>query len=292
MKIFITGASGFLGKHIIQELLKKKEYELVVTSRSRSGLDSFEDRITFVENEGVCKYDFSTVDVIINCAFPRAADGKGYADGLKYLDNLFRAVEPHKDCGFIDISSQSLYSFQRTEAANEDTQLDLEAVYDVGKYCMELLADARLTDHKRVHLRLASLIGPKFDQRIINRFIKMVIAGQDITVTGGQQLFGFLDVRDCAEAICRVIECWDKVDKTGQVFNIGAEDSNSLSRIAEVSVSVGKEYGFSRVTINEIESDEWKNTSLDASKFYKYFQWKPKYRLEDTARSIYGCELL
>ena len=287
MKIFITGAGGFLGKHIIQELLKKKQYELVVTSLEQDGLEDLD----FVPNEDVPKYDFSTVDIIINCAFPRAADGKGYADGLKYLDTLYRAIEPHKDCGFIDISSQSLYSFQRTEAATEDTQLDLGAVYDVGKYCMELLADARLSDHKRVHLRLASLIGPKFDQRIINRFIKMVIAGQDITVTGGQQLFGFLDVRDCAEAICTVVENWDKVDTTGAVFNIGAEDSNSLSRIAEVAVKVGEEFGFTGTAINEITSDEWKNTSLDALKFYNYFDWKPKYRLEDTARSIYECEL-
>ena len=286
MNVFISGAGGFLGKYIIRRIMETKQHIIYATSLYEQDLEEFRDDIIFVANEEVLKFDFSDIDIVVNCAFPRAADGFGYANGLDFLNELFRKIQPYKQCGIIDISSQSLYSYKRTEPANEETQKDLNAVYAVSKYCMEMLVDARCAGHKIVHLRLASLIGPKFDQRIINRFIKKVIANEDITVNGGEQLFGFLDVRDCADAINTVVEQWDRVNTDSQVFNVGAEDNNSLKTIAEVAIKVGKQYGYNLSKLILAESDEWINTSLDARKFYKFFNWKPKYKLESTAISI------
>ncbi|WP_270816066.1 NAD-dependent epimerase/dehydratase family protein [Hungatella effluvii] len=291
MKIFITGAGGFLGKNIIRKLINTSNHAIYATSLNSEIMAEFESRILFIPNDAVSDFDFSEVDIVINCAFPRAADGAGYAQGLDFLNELFKKIQPHTNCGMIDISSQSLYSSMRTEAAAENTQKVLEAVYDVGKYCMEILIDARLADHKRVHLRLASLIGPKFDQRIINRFVKLVIAEEDITINGGQQLFGFLDVRDCADAICAVINQWDRIDTSGQVYNVGAEESNSLKTIADIAVQVGSQFGYDNSKVLVKESDEWKNTSLDGRKFYNFFSWKPQYKLVDTTKSIYEYDL-
>lgn len=287
MDIFITGAGGFLGKYIIKRLKKNNQYTIYATSLYATDLEEFVNDIIFVPNEEVLAFDFAGIDIVINCAFPRAADGAGYANGLDFLNNLFKKIQPYRTCGIIDISSQSVYSFQRTEPASEETPLVLGAVYDVAKYCMEMLIDARCAGHKIIHLRLASLIGPKFNQRIINRFSYKVIAGENITVNGGNQLFGFLDVRDCADAIGTVVDKWDSVSTTPQVFNVGAEDSNSLKAIAEIAIRIGKEFGFTKSDLTTVESDEWKNTSLNADKFYKYFKWKPQYKLEDTTRTIF-----
>lgn len=283
MNILVTGAGGFLGKHIIERL--PKHHHIYATSLNEGNVKQYD--LTFIPNDRILTYDFSTFDLIINCAFPRAADGVGYANGIDFLNSLFQRVEENETCGFIDISSQSLYSFTRTEPATEETQLDLGAVYDVGKYCMELLVDASLKKHKRVHLRLASLIGAGFDQRIVNRFVKSVVAGENIVVNGGQQLFGFLDVRDCADAITTVVEHWNDVDTTGAVFNIGNTGAYTLQTIAETVAAVGTEFDYNAKVIVTEGSDEWKNTSLDATKFYRTFNWQPKYSLEDTTRAIY-----
>lgn len=293
MNVFITGAGGFLGKYIIRNLLQKESLRVFGTSLFDKDLQEFcgQENFSFVPNNAVLDFDFSVIDVVVNCAFPRAMDGAGFANGLDYLNELLRRIEPHKNCGLIDISSQSVYSVTRQEPANEQTQRVLEAAYDVGKYCMEMLVDARLKDHKRVHLRLASLIGPKFDQRLVNKFVKKVIAGEDIVLKGGKQLFGFLDVRDCADAICTVVNQWDRVTDAGEIFNIGAEDSNSLLRIAEIAVAVGKEFGFEKTKIILNETDDWMNSSLDSTKFYRYFDWKPCFEMKDSIHAIYHAEM-
>lgn len=291
MKVFITGAGGFLGKYIINSLNRTGHHTIYATSLYAKDLGDLVHSVIFVPNEAVLEFDFSAVDVVVNCAFPRAADGAGYANGLDYLNGLFRKIQPHTGCGIIDISSQSIYSFKRENPANEETPKVLDAVYSVSKYCMEMLVDARCEGHKIVHLRLASLIGPRFNQRIINRFINKVIAGEDIVVNGGNQLFGFLDVRDCADAVSTVVEQWNRLACTTHIYNVGAEESNSLMTIAETAVRIGREYGFDRSHVTVAASDEWINTSLDASRFFADFGWKPKYKLEDTARSIYEASI-
>ncbi len=287
MKVFITGAGGFLGKYIIRRLQRIEKVTIYATSLYSSDLVEFFEEIVFVPNESVLEFNFSCIDIVINCAFPRAMNGTAYADGLDFLNNLFKKIQQHKECGIIDISSQSVYSFQRTKPADEDTQKDLSAVYDVAKYCMEMLVDARLSEHKVIHLRLASLIGPGFDQRIINRFILKVINCEDITVTGGKQLFGFLDVRDCADAIGTLVKQWDKIDIGCYVYNIGSEYSSSLLEIAETALRVGREFGYNNSKLIVVPSDERKNTSINANKFYLAFNWKPHYCIEDTARNIF-----
>ena len=288
MRVFITGAGGFLGKHIIRRFLAEEKNSIYATSLYDTDLQEFENEKQFfiVPNDDVLAFDFSQIDVVVNCAFPRAMDGAGFANGLDFLNQLLQRIEPHIGCGFIDISSQSVYSFTRQEPANEQTQRVLEAAYDVGKYCMEMLVDARLKEHKRIHLRLASLIGPQFDQRLVNKFVKKVIAGEDITLKGGKQLFGFLDVRDCADAICAVVDRWDRVTDAGEIFNIGAEDSNSLLKIAEIAVEVGKAFGYETTKIILNETDDWMNSSLDSRKFYDYFGWRPQYKMEASVLAI------
>ena len=291
MKILITGAGGFLGTSIINRLVGAGTHIVYATSLHNSSLDKFKDMIHIVSNDSVFDFDFGTVDLVINCAFPRAMGGADFAKGLDYQNLLLQAISDYESCGFIDISSQSIYSYKRRTPASEKSEAELTEAYDVGKYCMEMLVDARLEDHKRVHLRIASLVGPGFDQRIVNKFIKKVIAGDDIEIVGGKQLFGFLDVRDCSDAICAVIDRWDKVNTSGDIYNVGAQDNCMLLDIAKKAVEVGKEFGYKNTKITVVESDVWQNSSVNASKFYQTFEWKPLYTLSDTIKTIMQYEI-
>ena len=70
------------------------------------------------------------------------------------------------------------------------------------------------------HYRIASLIGPGFDQRITNILIKNLINGIPLKVVDGAQVMGYMDVRDAANAIA----AWEPVgvitSYEGYTYNI------------------------------------------------------------------------
>lgn len=290
MNILVTGAGGFLGRYIVEQLIAEGHHNIYVTSlhtEKLENLNCLHNGLNIISNSEIFQYDYSNIDIVVNCAFPRLANGQEFAKGLDYINNLLVAIRPYINCGFIDISSQSVYSSSRQEAAKEDSVIELEERYETGKYCIEKLVDAYLYEHRRVHLRIASLIGPGFDQRIVNKFVKRVIDGEDISVVSGTQRFGFLDVRDCADAVCVVINKYENIRGEVNIFNIGAEVSYDILAIAQVVVEIGIELGYKKTVIKVAETVTYKNSDINSDKFYCSFGWVPKHVLRDTIHDIY-----
>lgn len=291
MKIVITGAGGFLGRKIIEQLIaRQKDIVFAMSSHIEKLASDFNgaEHLYYVPVEDVVSFNFSQADLVVNCAFPRGADGIAYAKGMTFIAELLDGIRKSGSCGFVDVSSQSVYGNKRLSSANENTELNMEDQYALGKYAVELLVSAYCQDIPHTHLRLASLLGPEFNQRLVNKFVKSVAEKKEITIAGGKQQFQFMDVRDAADAICTVIEHWDE-SFSNDVYNLGAERSYSLIEIAQSVNDVAQQLGLRASGINVNESDEWRNSSMDSSKFYRKFRWKPKYGLEDTIKNIFEC---
>ena len=180
MIIAITGASGFLGINLIEELLKKDtNFILAFTSQKKTLENKFKNRhVNVFEREAFFKVQLKDVDVLINCAFPRNNDNRQMAVGLKYVNDVLNHTV---HCGVktvINISSQSVYSQQKEHAADEYTELCLDSIYAVGKFASELLTNTICKNIRHTNIRLASLIGPDFDQRLVNKMIDNALARQ------------------------------------------------------------------------------------------------------------------
>ncbi len=205
MTILLTGAGGFLGKHLLEVLLSQTDHSVIVlTSQGKNLCGMFpaeENRLTVVPTEQFTSLPFAEIDVLVNCAFPRNEDGTKMAEGLRFIAEILNAAVDGGVGAVINISSQSVYSQQRTEPAAEDTPLNLEGKYAVGKYAAELLTNTLCAAIPHTNLRLASLIGAGFDQRVPNKLIAKALAGEELKVLTGPQYYGFLDVRDAADAI-------------------------------------------------------------------------------------------
>ena len=133
---------------------------------------------------------------------------------------------------------------------------------------------------------MASLIGPGFDQRITNKFAKKVIDGEQITVVGGEQRFGYLDVRDAASGIINVALSdgdWD------EIYNLGNDASYTLIDIAQTAVEVGREMGFDakNIVVADGESASYQNSSLVCQKINSNYSWKAEYDLKETLIGVY-----
>lgn len=287
MKILITGAGGFLGTELVKELMRQEDVDVVaLTSQKEKLVQTIGEaaNVTLSGRNSVFEpgFDFSSIDVLINCAFPRNVDGIQMADGLQYISRLLKRAVTGGVKSVINISSQSVYSQTRMKPAAEDTELNLESKYAIGKYAAELLTNSVCWNIPHTSIRMASLIGVGFDQRLVNKFIKQVLEGENICIRGGRQMFGFLDVRDAASAIIAVAQGKD----WKEIYNLGPDRGYTLLEIAKCVQDTVKESGFENTEIELEETDDWQNSSLDSTRLKRQFDWREQCSLRNTVLSI------
>ncbi|MDO5018425.1 MAG: NAD(P)-dependent oxidoreductase [Lagierella massiliensis] len=281
--ILVTGASGFLGRNLIEKFLEF-DYKVYAMS-SKKHLDNRELRnLVYVNNKKLKEFDFSKIDILINCAFSRDDNGEDLAKALVFTKELFLEACKKNVKSIINISSQSVYTKYRIAPAKETDIINLDSKYAVGKYSCELLLES-ICDIKGIpytNIRLASLIGQNFNQRLFNIILNNIIQGKDITFYSGKQIFEYLDIRDAVSALGAIIRIDPK--KWNKFYNLGSSCAINMDGI----VNMIKPY----IKVHEVnfkieKSDILSNNSIDSSLFYNDINWKPKFMLEDSISWIY-----
>lgn len=298
-RVIIFGAGGFLGSNLTRRLAMNSEVSVVaVTSRNPESLKKkiiqLESRsmssvndLAVISNEEVLSASFfEKDDVVINCAFPWNRGGFEMAKGLDFHYEVFSKAAAANVRRLINISSQSVYAQDRSNAASEIDDLELDTPYAVAKYSMELLATAFLGAEKVVSVRMASLIGPGYNVRILNRFIQQAISGKSIRVFNPDQMFSYLDVRDACRGI-ELISLAPSGKNLPTVLNIGTRAKVSLAQLAEAAVeAVSKITDKESVSISyECDDDGKLNSrfSLDCSQAEKHLKYTAKIPLSESA---------
>lgn len=294
MKAVVSGASGYLGSKLVLELANRGfdhvcglilEPEILALR-----LEEYADILCFSFVSSVdweaTKEALEDADVLIHCAFPRAQAAAHLAAGLKYGNDLFVAARDAGCKAVINISSQSVYDSHRDYAATEDSPLVLDSTYAAGKYASELMLDDVYAGLPHTSVRLASLIGPGFDQRVPNKMVKRALAGEVITVQGGNQVFDYMDVRDAVDALCTLAASdpcsWQPV------FNVGSMQPVTLLDIATLIQNTLLRRNIPAVSIDRIDgqSELTQNSSLDSSALSRTINWRPCYTIDDSICAI------
>lgn len=291
-KVVVSGAGGFLGSNLISYLDNRGEYEIVaITSKDPGCFEA--DRMTVI---GSCDWDairteLSDAVILINCAFPRNCDGVAMGRGLAFIDRLFAETGRNEGCSVINITSQSVYSQRDPKPAAEGDQVCLESGYSVGKFATELLLDARCQGNKRTNIRLASLIGSGFNQRVVNKMVAKALNGEKLTVLENGSRFGYLDVRDAAEAL--VFLCSESnASDWEEVYNVGPSRSYSLTDIALSVRKVCSAHleGAATICLEIVKSDNpCIYSALDSTRFRRLTGWSDRMSLEDSVAAIAGA---
>lgn len=285
MKIAITGAGGLLGQNILQILKETDNKAYAFSSQGDLLRKKFSGANNFHFLELTDEIPDGT-DVLINCAFPRNEDGEQMAAGLKYIQEIFCQCVEKRVGAVINISSQSVYSQSRDYPADENSGINLESKYAVGKYASELMLNTICQNTRHTNIRMASLIGTHFDQRIVNKFVKTALTDKELTVLAGRQAYGYMDVQDAADALVTMCLDTNNSKQWEEVYNLGIENTYSLIDIAsEVQRQVEAELGC-KVKLNKRKHEARLNTALNSQRFYETFNWKPKISLEKTVRNI------
>ncbi len=290
-KIVITGASGFLGYNLTETLRKIDKYSIHALSSHGDELQSRnkDKHIQYYHKDIIFSdagKDILKDAIVVNCAFPRNTTGIEMADGLKYIQKFLICSKQAHAKAIINISSQSVYSQKREEIATEKTLVCLESPYAVGKYSTELMLDSvcRETDVLYTNIRMASLIGPGFDQRIVNRFVKQALQKIPIRVVKSERLFGFLDIEDAVNALISLIET--PIESWKTIYTVGNGKGYSIEEISEYVKKVLKKNDIPFTNISTETGDGVGNTGVSYRLLHEDTGFVPTIDLKDSIQKI------
>ncbi len=297
MKALVSGCAGFIGSHLIENLLKENFKVL--------GIDCFTDYYPReikernieknIENENfiLIEKDILSLEVFpeVDYVFHFAAQPgvRSSLSSLKtYIENnimtthrLLEFYGKRQLKKFIYASSSSVYSDAKLPMSENDLTKPL-SIYGMTKLAAEDLCHIYWKNHKTpvISLRYFSVYGEKQrpDMAIYN-FIKSILNNEELLVLGdGSQTRDFTYVEDVIRANLMAA----RSPLSGEVLNVGSGNRISINDL----ISLFEKIFNKRIAVKNLEKGigELKNTQADVSKIKKMLGWIPKVKFEDGLR--------
>jgi UDP-glucose 4-epimerase len=254
--ILVTGGAGFIGSHIVEELLRSGASVRVLdnfSSGKRENIQAFKGNLEILEGDlrdtQVIKAATRDVELVFHLAAFVSVSQSMSAPEDCFTVNVTGTVallEAARQAGVRKVvlsSSTAVYGDTDKFPTNEETPLQPLSPYALSKQVNELYARlyTRTFNLPVIALRYFNVYGPR--QRpdsdysaAIPIFVRHLVAGEPITIYGdGKQSRDFIFVKDVVRANLMAA----KSDVAGEAFNVctGRETTllDLLEELSEVS---------------------------------------------------------
>jgi nucleoside-diphosphate-sugar epimerase len=293
MKVLVTGGSGFIGTHIIDELLSKG-HEVRVFDRRIPKSKSVEWLDGDLRWLGDCDRAVRGMDAILHLAARISVDEsldyiwQYFNDNLMSTVNLFLAASKHHVNHVLFTSSCEVYGETPKGGATEEAPCNPTSPYAASKYAAERAA---LT-FQRVHPELKLAVLRPFNTfgewqkpyragAVIPTFIIESLKGGTLKIHGeGNQTRDFVYVKDIAKAQVKVME-----KGAEGIFNIATGRARSVNEIAEDIVRLTGKGRIERVPDTRAGAQLRYSVGI-AKKISGATGWKPEHGFDDTLARV------
>lgn len=282
--VLVTGATGFLGHHLVTELLDRGDTKVVaILGRPEDKANALPDgaNITVYSVDDLFTKSIEHIDTVVNCAFARSNDAKLLTGAFDFTEKLIRRLEELKVKSVINISSQGVY--QRLgvgELSKEDSPIEPIDLYSMAKYASEKLFKISSIPYV-TNVRLASILMP---QRFLYFFVNKAKAGEHFTVTAPNQYAALLDVTDAAKGLAAIVGLIP--EKRADIYNLGIGTQYSLLEYAESVKAIGIKMGYD-VDFNVADNGTTVCAGMDCSRLMNDTHWRPVYFKDNMIRSLF-----
>lgn len=268
-KILVTGGAGYIGSHLIRQLLEKN-YEVVVLDNfiyGRKGMESIKSNahLRIVEGDirhiedvvSAMKGAYGVIDLAAFVGDPVCKIDEDTTLTINYeaTKAVCGIVEYLKVKRFIFASTCSIYGYGR-EVFTEESAPNPLSLYAESKLKSEEVILKDTSGVSSTILRLATVYGVSQRMRydlVLNILSARAVKEKEITICGGAQWRPIVHVSDVARAFIRVLES-DEDKIAGQIFNVGSEEQNY--QVKQLGEMVEEFIPNTELTIKDNDEDE------------------------------------
>jgi UDP-glucose 4-epimerase len=294
MAILVTGGAGFIGSHIINDLLSKKHQVVALDDLSGGFKENVNPAAIFVEGSinDVALIDKIFKDYRVEYVFHLAAyAAEGLSHFIKrfnYENNLIgsvnlinASVNNNVKC-FVFTSSIAVYGAAQLPMREDMTPVP-EDSYGIAKLAVEqeLKASNHLFGLNYIIFRPHNVygenqnLGDKY-RNVLGIFMNQIMQGKPLTIFGdGKQTRAFTYIRDVAPVIADSISTPEAYNN---IFNIGADKPVAVNDIAK---AVAREFNVEPNIAYLDARKEVVHAYSDHSRVQKVFKHTTKFQLEE-----------
>lgn len=290
MKCLITGGAGFIGQHLVNNLIQKRKVpkeNIFIPLVENYDLRKWED----------CQKVVAGQDIVIHLAavtgdveFHKLHPGQIFYDNIIMGVQLMEAARLARVKKFIGIGSVTAYPEMAPSPFKEEyfwsgCPAKIHAPYSFAKKMLLVQAQAYREEYgfNAIHLLLTSVYGPGTDPQsgyIISSIIKKITEAKKegrefIKVWGtGKPIRDFLYVEDAVEAIILATEKYDKPEPV----NIGSGKEISTKNLIQLICKLMNFNG--KVLWDKTKPDSQPKRTINISRAKKEFNFTASTPLE------------
>lgn len=286
--ILITGATGFLGSHIAEELINQ-EYEVVALKRSTSDLwrcSSFKDKIHWIDWDNLIEAESKIInynpEILINAAWDgvKAEDRDNWImqeKNLLLLASIFEIVKKTSISKIIALGSQAEYGYFEG-SIDEKYLCNPISAYGANKLCASLLVKSFAEQNKIewYWIRIFSIFGPREGKNwLIPTTINNLLGKKKMALTPCEQQYDYLFTKDFAQGILSVIK--NKKSISG-IYNLSSGKSTKIKEIlAFLENRISPLEKFLQIGAMPYRPNQVMWMQGNSNRFFQSFNYQPTY---------------
>ena len=289
MKFLVTGGAGFLGSHLIDELLNKN-HEVICLDNFYTGNKFNIERHLSNPNFELIRHDvtfplYIEVEGIFNLACP-ASPNHYQNDPVQTLKTSVHGainmlgLAKRTGARILQASTSEIYGDPTVSPQPESywgnvNPIGIRSCYDEGKRAAETL----FLDYHRQHdvdirvARIFNTYGPRMalnDGRVVSNFVVQALKNEDITIYGsGDQTRSFCYVEDLINGLIEMFF----TENLHEPINLGNPQSVSVFNLANEIIEMTQSK--SNISFNPLPLDDPTNREPDITKARKLLNWNP-----------------
>ena len=300
MKVMVTGGAGFIGSHIVDELIKQGN-EVVVYDNFSTGRELFIKHHLNNKNFKLVKGDVLDQKLLTNSmrdidfVFHLSAHAdvrSGFDDheidhrqNLETTRNILEAMYKNKVTKIAFPSTSSVYGDATVHPTPEESLLLPTSLYGATKAACEayISAYASYYDWKAYIFRFVSWTGERYTHGIVYDLLKKLKDNPNEIelLSDGTPKKSSLYVKDGVSAIFTILE---KANAQVNIFNIGHTEVLTIDKIVDIILDELKVKPKKKYLGGERGWKGDNNFVLLSAEKLKKLGWEPKYSIVDGIR--------